>query len=1194
MKKLVFVSCVAQLALSVVAADGVLKINDASLGAEVNWATAALWKDGYIPGSGDDIYFTNAMTRTIHVRLPATDTSFGKITGWPGIILNGYTFGKNYTIVNPGNFEGCWRMNYQNTLTLASTVEHVPVLGRLCSEGGPRVNVAEYPAAISNAYGIGFIHKTGNGALAVKDPTGDFSMFVDGGDLSLEPGSTGAGVDVSAVLARAKFWFDASDGKSMAIENGHVTVWTNRNGGTEHATSTIDSPYGVVQGPVYVPNFQNGLGVLDFGPIYKANTSVAPDNGAAALLFPRQAYVASCFMVAADRDPEKGRNTIFGDSDDARWDRTSEGGIMKSDGHASSADGELRVNGRRVSPIFQLSGTNELKVIALRTNVTDSRLHSGYAPLGRIAANSKNGNSRFTIGGLRVGEYLIFNGYLSDAEFRAVNDYLMNKWLPGGAKKQGVDTLVLAEGVDSVSVPNGHIAVNRLKMNSSTLSKTGGGTLDIGTVETDSERLDVEVEAGSVAFSGMAMVTCDAVAPSPLYHFDASADSFTFADGLSISRWADVRGEGHVDMVSKVNFMTGSKEFPCRLPTVVSNALNGLSVVDFGVRVAGNSRTESTATTLFSNSSGMALDSEKVSSSIYNVREGFYVAKKRIAGTFVLSSSFSCYDFHYGESSTLLNIQYGGMGLRGGKWTLDGEPVDPSLAKMPADTWHLCRFSATEKVRFSSFAWDRPDPFNFGGVQIAEVVLYDRELTDAERMDTEAYLLMKWFNKPHPRAASPKMSIRYAAAANPTFENSRDMAVDYFAVSDAALAKAGDGKLNIGVLDGATSISVTGGDLTVQGVDAVLAKAAFHVDPSRTNTMSFAENDYGTYVSEWRDVRTNGMYATAYADTARKPTLRENYEGANGLTVVDFGVRTDWGDRNKGESVTRGRGMDWNQRILGLKEVYMVVSDHPDSWRTSFLLGDTSSYDFHRADFWTLLQPTYSSQALQYGSELTVDAETITTEGNVYDMNDKKFHLVTFAITNGATVKAGTFSRDRSQTIGGILMGEYVLFTNSLTACERSMVRDYLLRKWKATPLMSHSYDSLAAIEGASLSVAAPEVRAGSVAGTVSVSGDFAFSSPAAFIVDYTADGRCTAFEVSGTADLTATGTMTIRIADGAPPTERPLPILIADGGLEGSLSGWRIAVEGATAAKYSISVSASGGTVFLSVAKKGLTVVIR
>lgn len=1192
-EKSVLAACSLAVAFSACAADGVLRISAALNGyTQLNWATDDLWKDGYIPGNGDDLYFTNVMSRTLHIRLPASDTSFGAVTGWPGIILNGYTFGKNYSVAAPDAFEGSWRLDHQNTLTLAATEEHTPVLSRLSSEGGPRVNVPGHAAAISNAFGTGFIRKTGAGALAVKDPTGDFSMFVDAGTVSLEPGETGEGLEVANILARAMFHFDASDGKGMKIENGRVTEWTNRAGGT-HATSKVDCPYGYVQGPVYVPDFQNGLGVLDFGPTYKANTTVAPDNGAAALMYARQAYVSACFMVVADRDPATGINTIFGDADDARWDRTSDGGIMQNHAHASNTDGELRVNGRRVYPKYQLDGTNELKVVALRTHVNDSRLRGGYAPMGRIAANSKNGNSRFTVGGLRVGEYIIYTDPISDAEFRAVNDYLMRKWLPNGAKKQGVDALVLAEGVDSVMVPNGRMAVNRLVTANETLVKEGAGTLDVGTVEANSDRLDVEVKGGSLALNGMEAVTDDAVAKEPLYHFDASADSFTFAEGLSITRWADARGEGYVDMVAKDKFMTGSTEFPCRLPTVVSNSLNGLPIVDFGVRVGGNSRTASTATTLFSGSSGMALDSSKMPAQTYNVREGFYVALKRIDGTFVLSSSFACYDFHYGNNSTLLNIQYGGLGLRGGKWALDGVVCDPSVAKMTANTWHLCRFAATDKVRFSSFAWDRPEPFNLGGVQIAEVVLYDRELSDSERMSTEAYLLKKWFNKPHPRLAAPKMSIAYHAAATPSFEAAKDAEVDVLTVEGAEFSKTGDGDLSVGLLAGATSISIAGGSLAVQGVGTVLAKAAFHVDASDTNTMSFAENDYGTYVSEWRDVRTNGMYATAYADSARKPTLRTEYEDANGLTVVDFGVRTDWKDRNDGTSETRGSGMDWNRRLLDLKEVYMVVSDHPDSWRTSFLLGDTSSYDFHRADFWTLLQTTYASKDLQYGSELTVDTETITTEGNAYNMNDKKFHLVTFAVTNGATVKAGTFARDRHEKLGGILMGEYVLFTNSLTKAERNSVRDYLLRKWKATPLLDHSYGSLTAAKGASLALPTPEASAGIVSGAISVAGDFAFTSPAAFVVDYAADGTCPVVEAFGAATLPSSGTLTVRIADGAPPTGMPLPVLVARGGLKGDISGWSVVID-STYAKYSARVYASGDTLLLSVAKKGSTIVIR
>ena len=1165
----------------------------------LTWNNTAVWKDGILPSAGDDIIMTNQMLSTFHQQLPTSAMTLGRFYGWPGVILEGL---KNYSIADASEFEGSWWMNACNTLTLGTGVVASPVVGRLHTQGGPTLAVAAESATAAGVFGGGYLRKRGAGTLRLDNPSASVSVFVNEGGVELGATERGDAVDVAALLASATFHFDASvcDASTMSVVDGRVTEWKDLNS-TRKAVPEFLAKGGTdkVLGPQWVANYQNGLGCLDFGPA-AASAASALASGSSALRYDRQVNVTACFIVMADRDPSAAtRVPVFCDADDARWERSASGGVMND--NFSMADGDLRVNGNRVDNLYQLAGT-ELKVISLRTPLMRCK-DLGYrsdwlpVPMSAIAANCYS-----SFGGQRVGEVVLFNNVrISESQFAAIDAYLRKKWLSADkADRPDYDDVRLAANANVVTVAAGEtVRVRRLTADDNLIVKTGTGTLDVDRVAGD---VRIEVREGAVNLVGGAAIADDAPAKDPKFHFDAEDVESFEKEGSGITKWHDKRGTGFDCLVSESEIKNpqGSVTFATRLPTRVTGALNGHAVVDFGSRYPLNGLQDTYSSSILKNSSGARLASSLTANHGANVREGFYVAYQTEIHSYPLSSYFA-YTFFHSDGGQLIAPTLAALPLRGAKWTLDGSPVDPANQAIGVGGYHLYRFAATgKKVQFDSVFRDRSNQ-NFGGGKIAEIILYDRELSDSERIDTEAYLLKKWFNKPHPSSVG-QASIILGENANSEIQSEHDVAVKEIELPSQAFTKSGPGKLTVDSLSGATSINVSEGQLVVTPVSDLLKRAAFRVDPSvatsltvetETGVSGLAANQH--FVSEWRDANGGSMKAVRVPGNAFMPVLWESYAPANDRNVMYFGRRDVAATANAtGISVhdARGRGMNWSSRLMNVKEGFLMFSDFPGavaaSQRPGFVLADTGAYNFHRKDDFHLWDTTYASAALRYGSRMTVDNALLdASAGNSYlpptnasGEFGRTMQLLAFAITNGTQVAAGAFCNDRNLNYGGLVMGEYVIYTNSLTFAQHELVRDHLLRKWRNMNAGLGSYDSLAVGVGASLALPEANVSASALS--------FSFGS-----------GGSSSLSVDGKFDLTVPGTITIDVAEKRIPDLVDWPLVTAARGIVGSLSGWTVVVSGVDSYTASLRVSPASEsgeqTVLLSLTRNqpGLMVIV-
>ncbi|MCF7675238.1 MAG: Ig-like domain repeat protein [Akkermansiaceae bacterium] len=85
--------------------------------------------------------------------------------------------------------------------------------------------------------------------------------------------------------------------------------------------------------------------------------------------------------------------------------------------------------------------------------------------------------------------------------------------------------------------------------------------------------------------------------------------------------------------------------------------------------------------------------------------------------------------------------------IRGGTTWVNGELVNGETFNMPTDLhngFNLVEVLATDSVQADGFNKDRV--YHAGNQYQAEVIIYDRQLTEPERVSVERYLMHKWFN----------------------------------------------------------------------------------------------------------------------------------------------------------------------------------------------------------------------------------------------------------------------------------------------------------------------------------------------------------------------------------------------------------------------------------------------------------------
>lgn len=242
-------------------------------------------------------------------------------------------------------------------------------------------------------------------------------------------------------------------------------------------------------------------------------------------------------------------------------------------------------------------------------------------------------------------------------------------------------------------------------------------------------------------------------------------------------------------------------------------------------------------------------------------------------------------------------------------------------------------------------------------------------------------------------------------------------------------------------------------------------EALFHFDASDSASLVYATDSEGKeYLSEWLDVRRNGVKATTVLNDVKKKPLLVELEVRPGekRMLLYFG------------SVTGGAAMFMNKNFTNFREGHTI---HKDIGKNSMFFSHshlnpvaptTSKYhDFYRTTDGSFFGGS-ASEALKKGYIATngvpMDAYTdiVPTETTLFSM------------AADADLRVNSIQYDRTVP-GGAYVGEQLAFSRKLDADERDYLQKHLMWKWfgegERPVWPGLNFDSLDVAKDASLSL---------------------------------------------------------------------------------------------------------------------------
>ena len=235
----------------------------------------------------------------------------------------------------------------------------------------------------------------------------------------------------------------------------------------------------------------------------------------------------------------------------------------------------------------------------------------------------------------------------------------------------------------------------------------------------------------STLLVSMGWLSSTALAQPPVktnlvFWLDSSNTATLTVSANKVSRWNDPSGNGNY-----ADQTTASLQ-----PTYIPSKVNGKGIVDFGDSVYF-SGTQTQPWMQMRDATGAVLH-------ISTIRTVFWVLGMD-SGTngFLLGDDVN-YHFHRGTANQIWEAPNGwaSTNIRNGSTYLNGVKVDGTTTVLPT-AFSMVSLVTTANVQASLIARDRT--YRSGGIKLGEVLIYDRPLTDAERVSVEAYLHTKWF-----------------------------------------------------------------------------------------------------------------------------------------------------------------------------------------------------------------------------------------------------------------------------------------------------------------------------------------------------------------------------------------------------------------------------------------------------------------
>lgn len=719
--------------------------------------------------------------------------------------------------------------------------------------------------------------------------------------------------------------------------------------------------------------------------------------------------------------------------------------------------------------------------------------------------------------------------------------------------------------------PDAIVSADVLEGGEGRVVKTGPGTLQVGRLAAGTGQMQLEVKEGAVEIGHGGGVSACPVKGAWL-HVDAMArDSMTIVEenGTNfVTRWNDCDGGANYAEVNSA-LHNGAR------PWISTNFCGGLPVLDFG--------------TLHYQENGVVQKEGYGASMDWNARDGqirevFLVCadteepldSDNRTRQFLLGDSDG-YAFHRGFGENLF-IQYTDGKIRNGLIEVDGTVVPPADCERYelAVGFHLIHLRTTGNVAAGAFARNRG--LGFGGLRLAEVLVFNKELKVDEATAVANYLNGKWFgaNPPHAIAeltidgdadvtveADDVLSVGTLTIAGDVVKKGGGaLCVEKLVKKDGgtlrveegtlqsgtntvirldgldvqsgagagaragstlsvgivegsgAFVKDGAGTVQVGGFDGVTKTEVRDGTLAMPG-GSLPGGTWLHVDASRPETMDTVVEGGKTYVTKWYDCDGNGRSATT--DTANRPYLSTGY--LPGGSVVDFGSY-HYPDNNGGPTVQGyGASMVWNEADTGIREVFMVYSDTEDLADCPATL--TANFLLGDNGDFKFHRGLETRLFIDPYADATIRGGLVEVDGVPCGIDyqlPSGFHVIHLRTTGG--VRANAFARNRGLGFGGQRLAEVVIYNEPLLDEDAESAKNYLFAKWWGNGA-ARVYDELSVAAGATLDCSGANV----VAATLACAGTIRADRLAVGTLALESDGTgVTSFVLEGNFDGTTPG----------------------------------------------------------------------
>ena len=948
---------------------------------------------------------------------------------------------------------------------------------------GEKLTIGRLQGSRATTSTLSGIRKTGEGTLEI----GEADKFagpikIDGGTLKFSRRTIPA-----EFPSRPRFHFDASQSDTLVVSesDGTVQIWRDISGDVFKNNSVCLRPDGDVEQPRYIESaLGEGLGVVDFGRFRKSSADLCymrfTTNELEAISKCRFSYDGITTVIALVGAQDGGGNIAGLNAGSTYFSRYSTVPLS----YASSF----------YNPNLVVDNIGHTNCVAWIDGIPANGSLCGYHTPGYqvIALQTPSAELSFIgsmlggSGGIRIGEIVAYTRVLTEREILDVSAYMMRKWLnreaPGYERFKN-DGLADLQNVEMLSQSNIHVdrgvaRIGSLDSQDAKVVKTGAGTLEIQKIKAKK----LEIQEGLVSFSTGADVdsVCQLAAGASL-HLDADdVSSLEFSDlnGTNlVVRWYSKNDRGilaHYPMQEGAGNPTEETLESQRKysPYIDENVtLNGKRVVDFGPysREAGGRFLQ------FSRS----FDSVRSAYIVWAPRDDtrgtfFGNAYGNIGGAH--NSQF--YDYLRSETATnnaMLVVNNGTcMAAINGEIYTNGVAAAYWSVPVPRE-FMLFENHPAGATHISALGVDRNIDRLAGGIRVAEVILYERTLSEREKIATRNYLMAKWFGAP-PQDLPPAENL-----GSELYTFDVNGSAELYSISV-------NGNLGISKLNGEGNLNVSGGGtLAVKdigdytGTISVAAGTTLKADGMRvpegqmvsdgliywadaTYGMTLETNDVGeTEICEWRSRCEDGWSAVPVKE-GRRPTLVVD-SGLGGRKVVDMKLNDREGMvfLKNGETnlLDNIRSVVW---LLGSQEGGSYLLGGGTNWNGAgafhnFMRGraDTNGVYYAASDvilngtqYWTVQPELFKADWFKNSEPIEPTTTGLSGEWDLISMRlsetaEHPTNADGFAF-DGRAIRGSTSYLNN--WTGGQRLAEVLIYDRLITEEERISVENYLRRKW--------------------------------------------------------------------------------------------------------------------------------------------------